>query len=647
MLPIISNATGDVVTLANGNEVSGLFLQNVGSANAIFGTGKTNATVLNCTMAGANTTGHRGIYAIDLAGTLAVGNCFFNQDICGIELSNTTTDLQATVLNSNFAGGSASNASIDWTLSGSSVGNLLAEDNTIVNYYAGISVTSAAPFTGTVNNNEIMAGSGPGVYFDTTGSQTIVLSGNTIIGGAYDVEPYVPCVYFIQSGDLTATLKNNDLYATAYSPALEVDTSGGTSSLVLNKNTITNAYDNYAIYLNHTGGSLTMTGDRNTISAVDEPAIYSIISTSADTHTLNLTNNRINGSSGWEIEQTAGSLSSNWDNNTVSGSSYGIYLSSMSADAVEATFLGSNNNLSGQYALSFSQSVGVLSVEFNDNTLFSNDDESAIVFSTAGTSTTFTLNDNEMNGYYAINGSQTGSGDFTLSATGNTMLAAETITLDLTSLGNDYITLSDNTITGSFPTVSIAQSAGTLQQAEITNNKIIGGYSAEPTFIYTSTMSASGSLTLSENTIIGTGGDAIDLTFEGTGSIQATISNNTLSSTSGYAVNASTAADGSPTLILENNTVTTSGGFKLTASDGSSTWNVNGNTFVASGSTPVSASTTGSGEVCMQINNNTAYPTANAYILSGTGTPGITYNTPTGNIGDFSATSTAEEGACD
>ena len=160
-------------------------------------------------------------------------------------------------------------------------------------------------------------------------------------------------------------------------------------------------------------------------------------------------------------------------------------------------------------------------------------------------------------------------------------------------------------------------------------------------------MSASGSLTLSENTIIGTGGDAIDLTFEGTGSIQATISNNTLSSTSGYAVNASTAADGSPTLILENNTVTTSGGFKLTASDGSSTWNVNGNTFVASGSTPVSASTTGSGEVCMQINNNTAYPTANAYILSGTGTPGITYNTPTGNIGDFSATSTAEEGACD
>ncbi len=646
VLPIISNAMGDVVTLANGNEVSGLFLQNVGTTSAISCSGKTNATVLNCTMAGANAEGHRGIYAIDLGGTLLVDNCFFNQNICGMELSNTTTNLQTSILNSNFGGGSASNSSVQWTLSGSSEGNLLAQGNTIVSYYAGISVTSAAPFTGTVNNNDITAGSGAGVYFNTTDSQTILLSGNTITGGAFDVTPYVPCVYFIQSGDLTATLQDNNLYATAYSPALEVDTSGGTSLVTLNNNAIINSYDNYAIYLKHTGGSLTTVGNENTITAVDEPAIYSLISTSAITHTLNLTNNTINGTSGWYIDQTAGTLSSNWDNNLVTGSGYGVNLHSMSTDAVAATFICSNSTLSGEYAMNFSQSVGALSVDLNNNKLFSNDDETAIAFSAAGTSANFTLNNNQMNAYYAIDGSSSGSGNFTLSAEGNTLLGAEAIILSLSNTGNDSIALSNNTITGSFQTVTITQSAGTLQQAQIANNTIIGGYATEPTFVYTSSSTAAGSLTFSENTIIGAGGDAIDLTFGGTGSIQATLSDNTLSAISGYAVNAYTSAAGSPTLILENNTVSTSGGFNLVASAGSSVWNVNGNTFTASGSTPVAASTAGTGAVCMQLNNNIAYPVPDAYVLSGTGSPGITCNTPIGNVGGFSTTGTAVEGSC-
>jgi hypothetical protein len=379
-----------------------------------------------------------------------------------------------------------------------------------------------------------------------------------------------------------------------------------------------------------------------------DTAIYSDMSSSAITHTLNLTNNTISGSTGWEIVQNAGTLSSNWENNLVFGNGYGINLDSMSAGAVGATFVCSNNTLSGEYVLNFSQSVGALSVELKNNTLLSNDDESGITFSAAGTSTQFTLNNNQINAYYAIDGSLSGTGDFSLSAEGNTLIGAETILLTLANSGNDYITLSDNIIPGSFTTVSIIQSAGTLQQAQITNNTIIGAYITEPTFSYASSATASGSLTLSGNTIIGSE-DAIDLTFGGTDSIQMTISNNTLSATpamgSGYAVNASTTGAGSPTLILENNTVAASGGFNLAASAGSSIWNVNGNTFTASGSTPVSATTTG-GAVCMQLNNNIANPTPNAYILSSTGSPGITYNTPTGNIGGFSATGTAVEGSC-
>jgi len=114
--------------------------------------------------------------------------------------------------------------------------------------------------------------------------------------------------------------------------------------------------------------------------------------------------------------------------------------------------------------------------------------------------------------------------------------------------------------------------------------------------------------------------------------------------------NAITATVGTGTydVTISDNIIASGGGVLLEPFDASvATFYVNGNQFSALQSAPVAVTATGTATVCLQLNDNTAYPTAGAYVLRNLGTGTFTLNPPTGNIGQVTEpTGTITPGTC-
>ena len=616
--PTITN-TGTVVTLGNGNEISGLFLQNGASADAILVSNKTNATVSNCTIAGANVQGGTGLSATELAGTLTINNCILNQNTA-ISLSNSTTNLQANITNSSFSGGDDSTtSSILWNLSDAAQGVLTASNNTFDTSYIAITVTpsNTSTIAATINNNSISAG-GYGININGSGTaaENINIDGNTI-------NTYYQSVRIVDSGVLIANLSNNTINTTE-DYCIEIDTSAGEASILMTDNTLVSS-DSYTLYLNHSGGSLSATLNGNNIYTVeDEYAIYSNITGSAIDHVINLNGNTIAGEYCWYLYQTVGNASSTWNNNTLHPYEYGIY-----AD----------------------QQIGTLSLIFNNNTVISSGDEEGIYWAATGsaTNTNISITGNQIYAEYPLYGQQE-VGNLTLSVTDNILTGYTPVYLNLSTPGTTTATISDNTCSGYYG-IEVAQSAGTFNST-VTNNTVASSGTAG--YYYAITGGAPNTTQLISGNTITSGAyaaNAVYLDLPTAGTTSFTVTDNVLagggSSSAGASVSC-TMLGGTQFLDLSNNSMTNTGGFSLSASNAcAATWNVNSNEFFASGSTPVSATASVSGtSVCMQLNNNTAYPITGAYSLTRTSPATFTLNPPQGNIGQLTIGAGVTEAVC-
>ncbi len=614
--PTITNM-GTVVTLGNGNEVSGLFLQNGAMADAISVSNKTNATVSNCTIAGANAQGGIGVSATELAGTLAINNCILNQNTA-IALSNSTTNLQANITNSSFSGGDDSTtSSILWSLSDAAQGVLTANNNTFDSSYIAITVSpsNTSTIAATINNNSIGAG-GYGIYINgsDTAAENININGNTI-------NTYYQSVIISDGGVLSAILSNNTMNSTE-DYCIEIDTSAGEASILLADNLVVSS-DDYALYLNHSGGTLSATLNGNSLYSTEgEYAIYSNITGSAVDHVINLNGNALAGEYGWYLFQTAGNVSSTWNNNTLTPYEYGIYAS---------------------------QESGTLSLTFNNNTVISSSDDAAIYWQTSGsaTDTNISIAGNQMFAEYSVEGEQ-GVGNLTLSVTDNILTGYTPVYLNLSTPGTTTATISDNTCSGYYG-IEIIQSAGTFNST-VTNNTVASSGTAG---YYYGITAGSTTQVISGNAIRSGayGSNAVYLNSSTTGSTSFTVADNILAGGGSSSAGASvlcTMEGGTQLLALSNNSMTNSGGFSLSASNAcTATWNVNGNEFFASGSAPVSATASVSGtSVCMQLNNNTAYPTTGAYSVTRTSPATFTLNPPQGNIGQLTIGAGVTEAVC-
>ena len=609
---MLSNTNGNVVTLANNNEISGLFLENTGSSYAIYGTNITNASVSNCTIAGANAQGYGGFYTTELAGALTIDNCSFSQNY-GVYLTNSQTNLQASITDSLFGGGTGTTASITWELANTIQGVLTAEGNTFNSYYTGIEVDSSgtSALTATINNN-VMTGGGYGIYMNATTAtnalQNLTINGNTIT-------TYYQSPYFIQNGSLNANIVGNNVNSVYY--CLEVDSLSGMGSVTAAANTMTTS-DEYNIYFNHSGGDFAASFTGNQLVAVDDYVIYSNMSGTANNHALNMRGNTLSGDYGWYLVQPVGNAASTWTNNTITAYDP-IYIDQTGGSTAGSMSLSmTGNTIAGEYGVYIDQTSGIFNGEFNNNMMTTITNEEAIYWGASGDAveTNLSIVGNQLYSYYSIEGSQS-VGNLNAVINDNVLGGNTSLILSLTTPGTTTLSMDGNTCYGEYP-IEITQTAGT-SVLTLTDNAIAAGLGNG--FTYTGAGTANSFQTLSGNTIAaaGSGVNPVKLALSTTGMTSTTLTNNIFSGGANNTI-LSTLGAGTQILNISNNKQANSGGYSLAAIGGQATWLVNDNQFLSSTLPPIVAQTSG-GNACMQLNGNTAYPTAGAYQLTNSGGP--------------------------
>lgn len=579
--PIITNTGGAVVTLASGNEISGLYLQSQGSNPSILATSVVNANLLNSILAGGNAAGYIGINATDLTGTLSVSGCTFNQSNNGILLQNTGTALTTQIASSTFSNTNDSFPTIEWTLANGAQGNLTLNNSTIASSGHGVqvNVSGTSGINAELSNNQITTAE-YGFYVNSTSGLTnidVALQSNKI-------STYYQSVYLVQTGSLSATLNQNQFFASS-EPVFEVDSNAGsTNATVVVSNNTLYSQDAACVYLNQVDGTVTATINNNTMTGFDYGSgVNSSIATNAISQTLSV------------------------QGNTMNVGNNGVYIA---------------------------QSTGVVSATINNNSILALYDDIPIYLDlTGGTSTQLIANGNTLSGYYGIYANQGGPGNLNVISNNNTAISEYAYYFDIGS-GNTNLSMSGNTFIGYSP-MYFDQTGGNFNAIINDNTFTAAGYAS----FYYAASAGSASMNITGNTITsggfsGADGSALYLSLAGAGTFNTSITDNTLNGVAFAADVAVTAA--THNMNLSNNTISSGGGYSLTTGAASATWLVNGNTFSAVNTTPVAATIT-AGSLCMQLNDNTAYPITGAYLLQNTGGT-FTLNLPQGNIGQLTTT---------
>ncbi len=589
VLPIIMNLNSgaNVITLGNNNEISGLFIENDSISNAIGGTNITNARLLNCSLGGALGEGIIGLFATDLGGKLKIDNCVFAETI-GVVLVNNTSNLKVKISDSNF---NSATESIDWTLNNTSKGRLKIKESQFDSAGDGIVVSSfdTSSISAKIKESTITI-NGVGIRMDasaaTNATQNLILKNSIIDSNSQ-------AILVAQEGQLNINLVDNTIVAIngSENPAgacLEVDTFSGNASIAVTNNSMT-GFHNFAILFNQNAGNLAATFENNTIECPDSNVIQSNVATLAVSHVLDMTENTLIGSQDWNFDQQVGSVSSTWKNNTVTGQGVAITWVSENA-AIQTNLIFEDNNITADSGMSGVQLMGNLN----------------------------------------------------LSLTGNELIASTSaLALNLINSGT-ALNMSKNTTYGGISLLIVHQS-GPLS-ASITDNAFssVGNsnyqYDAIGTFDTSQQISGNAFTCASGASSVFN----IGVLWDSPGTMDWTITNNTFQSAASFSFNDDVIA-GTQVLNLSDNTLLNTGGYQLNAFDSSSvTWFVNDNDFIVNGNVPtnpfVVANANDSSNVCMELNDNTAYPTVGAYMLQNLGTGTFTLNPPQDNIGQISTT---------
>ncbi len=583
VLPIITNLapSANVITLGNNNEISGLFIENTTASNAVGGANIANARLLNCSLGGPLGQGGVGFSMTDLAGKLRIDNCVFAQNVA-VLLVNNSTNLKAEISNSNF---NTQSTTIDWTLNNTSIGRLKIKDSQLDSINDGILVTSngTSSITANIKNSTLTIGL-VGIGLDASGAtnatQNLTFENSTLNTLSLGI-------FVTQMGQFNLDLTDNTI--TTRGSCLALDMNGGNASIVGTNNSMT-AFYSQAIQFNQNAGNLAAAFENTIINSLTDDAIASTVLGTAISHTLDMTGNTLIAIiNGWNLTQEAGSVFSTWENNTVTGSDTGIAWDA-SMEATETNLIINANTIAARGVVIGVQSASNLNLTLIDNQL---------------TASTIVLS------------------------------------LDLSNSATD-LTMSGNTADGD-QTISLVHSTGSLN-ATITNNTFSSV--GEVNYLYRSSGSVDSVQQISRNTFsnaFNTGGNNnINIIWDSTGTMDWTITGNTFQSGTSYAVGDNANA-GNQVINLSDNTLLNSGGYNLVVgSTGNAIWLLNDNDFIVNGNLSpspwITATNLGSGNVCMQLNDNIAYPSAGAYVLSNPGIGNFILNPPQNNIGDFSTT---------
>ena len=615
--PSIANTTpGNVITVADNNEISGLFIQNQSTYSCISASDNSNLSVLHSTLAAANAAGDYGIDASGLTGALTVSNCIINQKINNVILTNTEGNLNVIVSNCAIDNSTTtSTPAIGWTLSNAAQGTLTIENSSFASVADAVDITlsDTSSITTAVKSNQITS-SGNGFYINSTSGSTdiaLVFQNNTIT--AYDIP-----VNIQQTGTFSGDFTGNNMFSSDdYAFELTMGSDSSDATLVMSQNSWISA-DEYVMYIDQSGGNLTATLTDNTLSATDEEyALYAYQRGSAGSQTFNLYKNTINGYAALYFQPSVGTQTLNIIDNTLTGYEYPIYYDQSDTNTVTATI--------------------------NDNVMYSLYDEACIYWSASGASTQLSATGNALTGEYGLYLDQDSTGTSTVSFNENSALCYYSAYITISD-GTANLSMTDNDF-NALESVYIDQTGGTTT-ISITDNSLIA---SGPNSIFHSVSGGTSTLTVSGNSIVAGGSAdnaAIVLSYSGGGIIaDTTVSNNTLSCPTGALLG--TFGVGTYDVTISDNTVVTGGGMSLTADETSATTlYVEGNQFSALSSTPVAILAQNTASICMHLNDNTAYPISGAYTLTNSGTGTFTLNPTTGNIGQIVESGTITPGTC-
>ena len=396
LAPVITNTGGgNVVTLANNNEVSGFYIQNL-TGHGITGSSVSGVSVTNCIIQGPDT-GQTAVYGVnlsDITGTALIDSNLIFQGITGVNISATDVQDASYIISNNDApcialvndadygnflitsytncenlsttisGNSftTSNASVSMgftnTTSGLQACSVAINNNTID--ADGASSTDVMNFTLSdyadvnlsVTNNTLDTPYGIGVAITQNNSSQLdlVLDGNTFISWYSSLS-----VTLNSSAQLSGSISNNDLLFDALSGILITANDSSTiPSLSITNNDITGVLETYdissdAISITLASGSATgsFTIASNFIQAGADG--INISTGSGSNVTASITDNTLSHCQLYGMELTtdgAGAIG-NWtiDQNTIIAIGSGLIAGSTGAVLITAES-GSTTNLS-------------------------------------------------------------------------------------------------------------------------------------------------------------------------------------------------------------------------------------------------------------------------------------------------------------
>ena len=364
-LPLLTNSSGNVVTLANDNLVSGLYIQNL-NGHGIYGNAVNNTAATRNFIQGSGASPYNGVEWDNVTGTASLSNnTIMNENYCvyinnTLPVSNATYSLKNNLLDNN--GGASDYVMFVNYVEGSNNTFLFSGNNMIGSgeYGLGIGCSNTTPnvaHTFIVSNNQIDSPYYP-VYIESNGTTF----GFALIDNSFNVIEVPFSAFLDGASTMTTTISRNSFNSGGQQVYLDVF---GTSTLT---GSITN-------------NTFTTTGTKAglTLSA----------SASGNFSSLEVSNNTfVGGTYGVSIANTATALPSSFN---VKNNSFSV----QSIDGIRAVNTGSSNlrlNISANTfqgfagnAVNVSQTgTGTTCLSLNSNTtnLFPN---SYLLQQTAGT----------------------------------------------------------------------------------------------------------------------------------------------------------------------------------------------------------------------------------------------------------------------
>ena len=433
-MPILTNMISEVISLSNGNTVSGIYIENMG-VQGISGTAITDVTATNNYFVGGLAMAGSGeaIFLENLSGTINVNDNFFSQSPPNagngyvVHIMQTDASCDATLNNNTIFGlsGGSGISGIFADLSGTgSIGNLNISNSALQNndeegngVLATLTGTSSLSNLSITNSNVGYWGNGLVVNVEGTGSVGNIAIANSSITGC--------------SSD--------------YGVELNLTSSGGIGAVNITNSNLSNNDYSISSLLSGSGSIANLNVSNCTINGSTTDAFYNAVGGSGSIVSFTISNCTIDGASDesffLQTTGTGGITNLTVSNSTFSEADDAFYFNIGATNSIQNMTLSNSNFYADQSAVNTSGSGSIENLDVTGCNFTSN--QYGLQLANTGgftnlnvSSNIFTANSNSISSSVSINSLLIANNQFTANATGAAITLPETSSASIT--GNQF-----------------------------------------------------------------------------------------------------------------------------------------------------------------------------------------------------------------